>query len=74
MSNNRNEPCSCGSGKKSKKCCGFFAIQQKQLKSRVLRVGAFQAAKELGNVSSRLFKGASVKPLSVTHQIHEKKS
>jgi len=72
MSNKRNELCSCGSGKKTKKCCGFFALQQKQLKSRVLRVGAFQAAKELGGISSRLFKGASVKPLSVTHQINLK--
>jgi hypothetical protein len=74
MSNKRNELCSCGSNKKRKKCCGFIEQQQKQLKSRVLRVGPLQAAKELGGLSNRLFKGASVKPISQKVTQGEEKS
>ena len=32
----RNEPCSCGSGKKFKKCCGDQVRQARQLKAALL--------------------------------------
>lgn len=39
----RNELCPCGSGKKYKKCCGFRAQMQKQIKAEVLGKGPFAA-------------------------------
>ncbi|MDB6080871.1 MAG: motif [Chlamydiia bacterium] len=41
MKQNRNEVCSCGSGKKYKKCCGFQAQVKKQLTSSRVRSGFF---------------------------------
>ncbi|HXF28681.1 MAG TPA: SEC-C metal-binding domain-containing protein [Chlamydiales bacterium] len=55
MSNKRNEPCPCGSGKKYKKCCGFQDIVRRQLKDKVLKCGPLVAAKEMGHVTGRFF-------------------
>ena len=65
MSNNRNEPCPCGSGKKYKKCCGFQEIARRQLKDKVLKCGPLVAAKEMGPIAGRFFhaNGAATKTI-----------
>jgi hypothetical protein len=54
----RNDICPCGSGKKYKKCCGFKAQTQGQLRAQVMRRGSalpfFNAATT--TLTNRIFK------------------
>jgi Fe-S-cluster containining protein len=42
MSPERNDPCSCGSGKKYKKCCGLNSVQSRPLGFRANRAIAYK--------------------------------
>ena len=55
--NNRNDPCTCGSGKKYKKCCGFRAASDQQFRRRAGRFGAIMAdASSSGGLKNHVFK------------------
>ncbi len=71
----RNELCSCGSGKKFKKCCGFKAQVQRQLKAEVLGKGPFAAAfgSSTKGLSERFFKVIENQEQGQAKQIHAKK-
>ena len=71
----RNELCPCGSSKKFKKCCGFKAQVQKQLKAEVLGKGSFAAAfgSSTKGLSERFFKVIENQEQGHAKQIHAKK-
>ena len=54
----RNELCSCGSGKKFKKCCGLQVQIQKQMKFEVLKKGAINSSMGVSTrgLSDHIFK------------------
>ena len=65
----RNDVCPCGSGKKYKKCCGFKAQAQKQLRAQVMRKGSFlpffnAAATSLSDRIFKVVKGEKTQDLS----------
>jgi hypothetical protein len=70
----RNELCPCGSGKKYKKCCGFKAQIQRQIKAEVIGKGPFAALSGASTrgLADRFFKvvkahdNPAPKPLKVT--------
>jgi hypothetical protein len=57
----RNDICPCGSQKKYKKCCGFKAQAQKQLRSRAFTYGPLAAMAGLSGkgLADRMFKVVS---------------
>ena len=56
--NGRNELCSCGSGKKFKKCCGFKAQAQKQRKASIIGKAGLNPffSKQGADLATKLFK------------------
>ena len=75
----RNDPCTCGSGKKYKKCCGRAGLKRHtatvissttdSLLSRISQIGAEynqQMSDKVINVSS--VKGQSVQPVEKTEE------
>jgi hypothetical protein len=71
----RNDPCSCGSGKKFKKCCGAHAIGrhvvtlstnhvQNSLLGRISSAGASFIKEKDSSVSDKVFQASLVPPSS----------
>lgn len=55
----RNDPCSCGSGKKYKKCCEMKSKHKKINAQLLSQAQPSQETKETSKVSSLFFKRAS---------------
>lgn len=63
----RNDPCTCGSGKKFKKCCEMQSTKTKKLHAEVISSGA-QAA-SLGSKVASLFSRSAVPVVAKSNEV-----
>jgi hypothetical protein len=68
----RNELCSCGSGKKHKKCCGMQQQLQSQMRSELFKSGiGFQKDVLTKGLSERVIKVMKNANEGIGHKMHD---